>query len=377
MPARWLEVSIRASAEAAEALNALFERSGHGGVVVEPELRPGPEVDQAVPAPGAFSLLRTYLPEGADLPARRRQIEELVGVLRAFDLAPMGDLGFRWIGEEDWAEAWKRHYAVQRIGRHWVIKPRWQSYAPRAGRPGARPRPGDGLRHRPAPHHAAGAGSAGGPGDAGEVQGRELLDLGTGSGILAIGAGRLGAASVLALDVDEVAVRAAADNVAQNGLAGVVRVQRGTVGDPAPGVVPVPGSTPEEAFDGALANIVARVIAERAPALARALRPGRLAGGQRDHRRARGGGQRPPGGAGAAHRAAPAARGLGDPALPRPWCPPLPGSLARRLARPGAPPGRRESRRGERHAHRAPLPRPRAPGGRPGRPPGRRPRTRY
>ena len=164
MPARWLEVSIRASAEAAEALNALFERSGHGGVVVEPELRPGPEVDQAVPAPGAFSLLRTYLPEGADLPARRRQIEESVGVLRAFDLAPMGDLGFRWIGEEDWAEAWKRHYAVQRIGRHWVIKPRWQAYTPRAGRPGARPRPGDGLRHRPAPHHAAGAGGAGGPG---------------------------------------------------------------------------------------------------------------------------------------------------------------------------------------------------------------------
>ncbi|HEX2325378.1 MAG TPA: 50S ribosomal protein L11 methyltransferase, partial [Chloroflexota bacterium] len=59
-----------------------------------------------------------------------------------------------------------------------------------------------------------------------------------------------------------------------NELAGVVRVERGTVGHPAPGVVPVPGIDAQATFDGALANIVARVIAERAPALARALRPG-------------------------------------------------------------------------------------------------------
>jgi ribosomal protein L11 methyltransferase len=111
-------------------------------------------------------------------------------------------------------------------------------------------------------------------GDAGDVRGRSLLDLGTGSGILAIGAGRLGAGSVRALDVDEVAVRAAADNVAQNGLGGVVRVERGTIGEEQPGVVPAPGIDADGAFDGALANIVARVIAERAPALARALRPG-------------------------------------------------------------------------------------------------------
>jgi ribosomal protein L11 methyltransferase len=274
MPARWLEVSIRASAEAAEALNALFERSGHGGVVVEPELRPGPEVDQAVPAPGAFSVLRTYLPEGADLAARRRQIEESVGVLRAFDLAPMGDLGFRWIGEEDWAEAWKRHYAVQRIGRHWVVKPRWQAYTPRPGDQVLDLDPGMAFGTGLHPTTQLVLEVLEDLARDGGVQGRELLDLGTGSGILAIGAGRLGAASVLALDVDEVAVRAAADNVAQNGLAGVVRVERGTVGHPAPGVLPVPGIDAQEAFDGALANIVARVIAERAPALARALRPG-------------------------------------------------------------------------------------------------------
>ena len=110
--------------------------------------------------------------------------------------------------------------------------------------------------------------------DGGEVQGRELLDLGTGSGILAIGAGRLGAASVLALDVDEVAVAprrrtwpgtACRASCASSGARSATRRRASSR---------CPGSTLEEAFDGALANIVARVIAERAPALARALRPG-------------------------------------------------------------------------------------------------------
>lgn len=274
MPARWLEVSIRATAEAAEALSALFEQVGHGGVVVEPELVAGGEVDEVVPAPGAFATLRTYIPEGIDLDARRRRIEESVGVLRAFDLAPMDELTLRWISEEDWANAWKRHYAVQRIGRRWVIKPRWQEYAPR---------PGD-LVLDLDPGMAFGTGlhpttqlvlealedlDAGG-----EVDGTRLLDLGTGSGILAIGAARLGAADVLALDVDEVAVTAARENVARNGQQGVVRVERGTVGEEAPGFVPVPGYDLEAAVDGALVNIVARVIGERAPAIARALRPG-------------------------------------------------------------------------------------------------------
>jgi ribosomal protein L11 methyltransferase len=134
MASRWLEVSIRASAEAVEALTPVFERWGHGGVVIEPEFAPQKdETDELRPALGAFSLLRTYLPETKETEARRHSIEEAVSLLRAFDLAPMGELDCRWIDEEDWANAWKRHYSVLRIGRRWVIKPRWQEYAPQAG----------------------------------------------------------------------------------------------------------------------------------------------------------------------------------------------------------------------------------------------------
>ncbi len=278
MPDRWLEVSIRATAEAAEALSALFERAGQGGVVIEPELRPGPDVDEVLPTPGAFAMLRTYLPEGQDLVPRRREIENSVGLLRAFDLAPMGDLTFRWIGEEDWANAWKQHYSVQRIGRRWVIKPRWQAFVPGAGDLVLDLDPGMafGTGLHPTTQLVLECLETLGPagGGAGRLAGQDVLDLGTGSGILSLAAARLGAGSVLALDVDEVAVAAATENAAQNGLADVVSVRRATLGEPINGVVTVPGLDLVAAFDGAFANIVARVIAERAPALERALRPG-------------------------------------------------------------------------------------------------------
>jgi ribosomal protein L11 methyltransferase len=274
MPDRWLEVSIRATAEAAEALVAIFERAGHGGVVVEPEIVLGRDADEGVAAPGAFSVLRTYIPDGNELDARRAALEKAVGILRAFDLAPMGELHTRWIKEEDWANAWKQHYHVQRIGRRWVVKPRWQEY---------RPAPDD-LVLELDPGLAFGTGLH--PttqtvlecletlGADGEVADKDVLDLGTGSGILAVAAARLGARSILAMDVEEVAVRAARQNAGANGLGGRIDVRQATLGEGIDGVVPVPGLDYAAAFDGILANIVARVIAERAAAMARALRPG-------------------------------------------------------------------------------------------------------
>jgi ribosomal protein L11 methyltransferase len=274
MPSRWLEISIRATAEAAEAVTALFEQAGHGGVVVEPEIVQGHAEDEAVPSPNGFSILRTYLAESADLEQRKAKLEQAVGILRAFELAPMDELQFRWLSEEDWANAWKQHYQVHRIGRRWVIKPRWQAYTPGAGDLVVELDPGMAFGTGLHPTTQLVLECLEELDQAGEVSGKALLDLGTGSGILAIGAARLGAASVLALDVEEVAARVAAQNAAANGSAPVVAVRRATLGQAIEGVVPVPGLEVESAVDGVLANIVARVIAERAPAIARALRPG-------------------------------------------------------------------------------------------------------
>jgi ribosomal protein L11 methyltransferase len=271
---RWLEVSIRATAEAAEAVTAIFEQAGHGGVVIEPELVQGHEEDEPVPAPGGYAVLRTFIPEGADLSVRREKVEQAVGVLRAFDLAPMDELQFRWVSEEDWANAWKQHYQVHRIGRRWVIKPRWQEYAPQPGDAVVDLDPGMAFGTGLHPTTQLVLELLEDLADAGEVADKELLDLGTGSGILAIGAARLEAARVTSMDVDAVATSAAEQNVAANGLSDRVAVRQATLGAPLDGVVPVAGEAHQAAFDGILANIITRVIAERAPAIARALRPG-------------------------------------------------------------------------------------------------------
>lgn len=272
--ARWLEASIRATAEAAEALAALFDQASDGAVVVEPDLVRGEEADESLPDPSGYSRLRAYLPDDAALASRRETLESRVGLLRAFDLAPMDELEFRWVDEDDWANAWKRHYAVQRIGRAWVIKPEWQAYDAA---------PGDRILELD-PGMAFGTGLH--PttqtvltclehlDDAGDVAGRAILDLGTGSGILAVGAVRLGASPVHAWDVDPIAVTAAAHNARLNGVGESVEVDLATLGDSIAATTPVPGRTPQSAYDGILANIVARVIAERATALAEALRPG-------------------------------------------------------------------------------------------------------
>lgn len=271
---RWLECSIRATAEAAEALTPIFERAGHGGVVIEPEVVQGDEADIPVPAPGNFSWLRTYIPEGKELAARRKALEDAVGILRAFELAPMGELNIRWMDETEWQNAWKQHYQVQRLGRRWVIKPSWQDYTPQ---------PDDRLLELD-PGMAFGTGLH--PttqlvlevledlDDAGQVAGKTVLDLGTGSGILSVAAARAGAERILAFDVEEIAARAARENATKNGVSDRIEVRQATLGTTVEGIVPVPGLDYHDAFDGILANIVARVIAERAQPIFDALRPG-------------------------------------------------------------------------------------------------------
>jgi ribosomal protein L11 methyltransferase len=105
--------------------------------------------------------------------------------------------------------------------------------------------------------------------------GMKVLDLGTGSGILAIPAAMLGA-QVLALDVSEVAEQVARQNVAANGLDGLVRVEEGTI-----------AAVAGQRFDLILANIIASVLIDLSRQLAAALRPGAelLASGIIDSRR--------------------------------------------------------------------------------------------
>jgi ribosomal protein L11 methyltransferase len=104
--------------------------------------------------------------------------------------------------------------------------------------------------------------------------GMRVLDLGCGSGILAIAAAKLGAARVLALDLDPLAVKATTENADRNGVSDVVNARAGTLGGVETPRRRVSGGAEDAAFDLIAANISGLTLERLAPALATSLGDG-------------------------------------------------------------------------------------------------------
>ncbi len=260
----WLEVSVSASHEASEAVYAVMSEYAPGAVAIEePVVQPrdgdGAHIDYSQPV-----TVSAYLPMDGEEQDKRRHIEEGVWHLGQIDIAGVGDVTVREMAEEDWANAWKEHYRTRKVGNRLVIKPSWLEYEPAddeviveldpgmAFGTGLHPTTDTCLKLLEEVVHG----------------GEHILDLGTGSGILALAAVGLGASSVLALDTESVAVEAAAANASAAGYANQITVERGSL--------PLPMGHPSHGtlFDVVLANIIARVLIELAPALKAVLRPG-------------------------------------------------------------------------------------------------------
>jgi ribosomal protein L11 methyltransferase len=261
----WLELAVDADVEAVEAVSEILGRVASGGTSVEPAFE---LVDDGLAArldPSRPATVRAYVP-GPDGAAARRAVETVEGALGhlvAFGLRPIGELRTRSVHEADWATAWRRHFPVLRIGRRLIIRPTWR-------------------RHRGTPDEVVVAldpGMAFGTGlhpttrlslaaleaavDRGALgsEGR-VLDVGCGSGILAIAAARLGGQVVVGLDIDPLAIEATRANARLNRVAGHIRARLGSLPS---------GSRP---FDLVLSNLVAALLVDLAPALRTEVRPG-------------------------------------------------------------------------------------------------------
>ncbi len=254
----YLEWTIRVPPEVVEAVTHILHERVTGGVAVDDGARP---VRMSAYFPVAGEGRGGAGGDGAE--------RELALVRAALTRLPayfpeLGAAGSRWwaeesrlVAEEDWAEAWKAYFKPLLVGRL-VVVPTWEDYAARPGEVVLRLDPG----------MAFGTGQHASTALCLEAlqelvrPGCEVLDVGTGSGILAIAAALLGARRVTALDVDPMAVRVARENVILNGLAERVEVIHGEA-----------AARPAASADLVVANIVADVLVETSADLARVLRP--------------------------------------------------------------------------------------------------------
>lgn len=251
---RWLELACRVDGEAVEAVSEVFARVATGGVAIEPELVSG--ADDGAQLSG-WATVKAYLPLNEQATEKRLVVDEALWHLRA--IWPVGDLAIRELADEDWATAWKRHYSTFRVGRRLVIHPSWLPNTPRS----------DDVVVTLDPGSAFGTGLHPTTRRCLELleetvkPGHDVLDVGTGSGILALAAVGLGARHVLATDVDPLAVEVARTNVQVNRADEVITVMPGSI-DVAPS---------DRRYDVVVANIIARVIIQLASELVARLRP--------------------------------------------------------------------------------------------------------
>jgi ribosomal protein L11 methyltransferase len=225
----WLEISVRVDEEAAEAVSELFNRYNRGGAVVE-QFYPSDDDGHYNAEHDAEPVLmvKTYLP--LTQTETRRQLEEALGHLS--HVYPIPAPQFKTLTEKDWAEAWKKDYRPLEVGPRLVIVPSWQTYRPRPGQVTITLDPGMafGTGLHPTTRLCLEAlGQYLPAADDLNRHNQRVLDLGTGSGILAVAAARLGASSVVALDVDPVAVRTARENVVINHLEAAIEVEHGSL----------------------------------------------------------------------------------------------------------------------------------------------------
>jgi len=221
MSARYWELLVPLSVPVvppvAEGLTNFVWESGALGVVEEER-------------PGEAPRLRAFFAEAADTGALVARVDEYLDALRALGFAVAGGVTLMPVADTDWAVAWREHFRPLPIGRRLLIAPPWET-----------PQADGRIVIVLEPGRAFGTGQHGTTAGclvllerilAAAPVGR-VMDIGTGSGVLAIAAARLGAGAVLAIDSDPDAVAVATANATLNGVGDRVRCVVADAGDPA------------------------------------------------------------------------------------------------------------------------------------------------
>lgn len=265
---KWMEVTVLTSQEAQEAASEVLYRAGATGVVVEDSVAPilAGDLEDYTPCAEPPLLLCevrliAYLPFTESVIAVIESIRAEVAALAEFGLdVGKAEVVAAEVEDEDWATSWKQYYRPIPVGERLLVKPSWESTDPKWQ---------DRLVIELDPGMAFGTGTHETTTmcleilERADLVGRRVVDVGSGSGILAIAAARLGATHVEALDYDPVAVRVASENVKRNGVSRIVNVQESDL------LAAVTGE-----YDIIVANIIARIIIAALPQVSDRLKEG-------------------------------------------------------------------------------------------------------
>ncbi|AKO94195.1 ribosomal protein L11 methyltransferase [Priestia filamentosa] len=228
---KWSEICIHTTNEAIEPISNILHEAGASGVVIEDPTDLVKEYDttfgeiyqlNSEDYPDDGVIVKAYLPLNSFLPETVDGIKESINGLLSynFDLG-LNKVTISEVHEEEWATAWKKYYHPVKISQRFTIVPTWEDYEPVST---------DELIIELDPGMAFGTGTH--PTTVMSLQALEatvqkgdtVIDVGTGSGVLSIGAALLEASHVRAYDLDEVAVKSARENTELNSVNEVVTV---------------------------------------------------------------------------------------------------------------------------------------------------------
>lgn len=228
----WLEVSLLVDGELAEAVAEVLGRFVSGGIVIE-STRIEPVSDEWADEtnegqPVGPLRVSGYLPIDDALTTVRQKLEEALWHLGR--IQPLPEPDFRLVQAADWAEAWKEHFQPFPAGRRLMIAPTWAAVDP-AGRVVLGIDPGMAFGTGTHPSTQLCLELLDEFLDERRKASPSIIDVGCGSGILAIAALKLGARRALAVDTDPEAVKAARENAAINGVQERLEVGLGSIGE--------------------------------------------------------------------------------------------------------------------------------------------------
>lgn len=258
---KWIEVSIKTTTAAVEAVANILYDAGVSGVAIEDprdlELLDRRDDswelvdDTLLDSYFEGAVVKGYLPDIPETTARVDLIRKSVDLLPDFGLdIGLGEVSVQSVDETDWSEAWKKYFKPHKPGKRLVIKPTWEAYTPNDGE----------IILALDPGMAFGTGTH-------EttilcIQELEelirknyvILDIGCGSGILAIASALLGCRKAIGVDLDPVAVDISRANAQLNNVSDKVEIRQGNLMD-----------TVHEKADLLVSNIIAEVIVKMCP----------------------------------------------------------------------------------------------------------------